>query len=50
MTFKNASCQIKMPLFLMIYIKIVLKLFSKFPSLVDTGSNNKSPIFIKSST
>ena len=45
MPFKNASHQIKMPLFLMIYVKIVLNLFSKFPCLIDIGSNNKSQIF-----
>lgn len=47
MPFKNASRQIKMPLFLMIYIKIVLNLFSKLPCLIDIESNNKSQIFIK---
>lgn len=47
MPFKNASRQIKMPLFLMIYIKIVLNLFSKPPCLIDIESNNKSQIFIK---
>ena len=40
MPFKNASHQIKIPLSLVIYIIIVFNLFSKFPCLIDFGSNN----------